>query len=234
MPKLEIVFDTETTGVSVDEGHRVVEIGCVELDNLIPTGRTYHTYINPERDMPLGAYQVHGLSAEFLSDKPTFSQVADAFLEFVGDKPLVAHNADFDFKFINAELDNIGRAPISDRRKIDSWKMAQRAFPGQASSLDALCRRFEVDLSARTKHGALLDAELLAEVYLNLKGGRQTRLDLMGAGIQGQNGYGLSLSRKRMPVAARTFAVDEDELARHKAFVADMPDAIWARYDEAQ
>lgn len=231
MGTLEIVFDTETTGVSVDEGHRVVEIGCVELDNLIPTGRTYHTFINPERDMPLGAYQVHGLSADFLSSKPTFAQIVDAFLAFVGDKRLVAHNADFDFKFINSELDNIGQPPISDRRKVDTWKMAQRAFPGQASSLDALCRRFEIDLSARTKHGALLDAELLAEVYLNLKGGRQNRLDLLAHGGKNTSGSTLALGRKRMPVAARDFAASEQDLERHKAFLEDMPDPIWARYN---
>ncbi|MEO0411022.1 MAG: DNA polymerase III subunit epsilon [Pseudomonadota bacterium] len=231
MGKLEIVFDTETTGVSVEDGDRVVEIGCVELDNLIPTGRTYHTYVNPERDMPLGAFQVHGLSADFLADKPTFAQIADDFLEFVGESALVAHNADFDFKFINNELDNIGRPPISHRRKIDSWKMAQRAFPGQASSLDALCRRFEIDLSARTKHGALLDAELLAEVYLNLKGGRQTRLDLMANGAGGDGSNVVSISRKRMPLPAREFTAPKEDLERHKAFIEDMDEPIWAQYD---
>ncbi|MEM6683024.1 MAG: DNA polymerase III subunit epsilon, partial [Pseudomonadota bacterium] len=170
MGRLDVVFDTETTGVDPEEGHRVVEIGCVELDNLIPTGRTYHTYLNPERDMPIGAYQVHNLSAEFLSDKPLFATIADDFLTFIGEANLVAHNADFDFKFINTELDNIGRPPLPQNRKVDTWRLAKRLYPGQASSLDALCRRFEIDLSARTKHGALLDAELLAEVYLNLKG----------------------------------------------------------------
>ncbi|MEM6833934.1 MAG: DNA polymerase III subunit epsilon [Pseudomonadota bacterium] len=234
MAKIEIVFDTETTGVKVDEGHRVVEIGCVELDNLIPTGRTFHCYINPERDMPLGAFEIHGLSTEFLSDKPTFAQIADDFLAFIADAGLVAHNADFDFGFINAELDNIGRPPISNSRKVDSWRMAQRLFPGQASSLDALCRRFEIDLSARTKHGALLDAELLAEVYLNLKGGRQTRLDLGSNLAGGASDQVISIHKKRQSITAREHHLCPQERARHEAFVSEIPNALWARYDVAE
>jgi DNA polymerase-3 subunit epsilon len=227
--RLDIVFDTETTGVDPEEGHRVVEIGCVELENLIPTGRTFHTYINPERDMPMGAFQVHNLSAEFLSDKPLFSQIVDDFMSFIGDAHLVAHNANFDFKFINAELDNIGRPPLQDKRKVDTWAMAKRLFPGQASSLDALCRRYEIDLSARTKHGALLDAELLAEVYLNLKGGRQNRLELVSNRGQ-SDGTSLRSHHKKAPIAARAFPVPVEEREAHSAFIATMENAIWSKY----
>lgn len=229
MGRIDIVFDTETTGVDPGEGHRVVEIGCVELENLIPTGRTYHTYINPERDMPIGAFQVHNLSAEFLSDKPLFSQIVDEFSAFIGDAHLVAHNANFDFKFINAELDNIGRPPLLEKRKVDTWGMAKRLFPGQASSLDALCRRYEIDLSARTKHGALLDAELLAEVYLNLKGGRQNRLELV-SNRGGGDALGPRAQHKKAPIAARSYSVTDDEQAVHRAFISGMESAIWAKY----
>lgn len=231
MGRIDVVFDTETTGVDPQEGHRVVEIGCVELDNYIPTGRTYHTYVNPERDMPMGAFQVHNLSAEFLSSKPLFAHVVDDFLAFIGESNLVAHNANFDFKFINAELDNLGRPPLQERRKIDTWGMAKRLFPGQASSLDALCRRFEIDLSARTKHGALLDAELLAEVYLNLKGGRQNRLELVSnRGGGDQSGPIERNSHKRAPIAARAYSVPEAEKTEHSAFIAGMDSAIWSKY----
>lgn len=229
MGRLDIVFDTETTGVDPEEGHRVVEIGCVELENLIPTGRTFHTYVNPERDMPMGAFQVHNLSAEFLSDKPLFSQVVDDFLSFIGDAHLVAHNANFDFKFINAELDNIGRPPLQEKRKVDTWAMAKRLFPGQASSLDALCRRYEIDLSARTKHGALLDAELLAEVYLNLKGGRQNRLELV-SNRGNSEGASMRSHHKKAPIAARDFSVPPAEQDAHSAFIANMENAIWSKY----
>lgn len=231
MGRIDIVFDTETTGIEPREGHRVVEIGCVELDNLIPTGRTYHQYINPERDMPMGAFQVHNLSSDFLSDKPVFAQIADAFLEFVGDANLVAHNANFDFKFINAELDNLGRPALNDKRKIDTWALSKRLYPGQASSLDALCRRFDIDLSARAKHGALLDAELLAEVYLNLKGGRQNRLELVSnRGGAGQDSGGGLHSHKHAPIAARNFSASDEESAAHAAFIEGMGDAIWSKY----
>jgi len=230
LSRLDVVFDTETTGVEPDKGDRVVEIGCVELDNLIPTGRTFHTYLNPERDMPIGAFQVHNLSSEFLADKPLFSHIVDDFLAFIGESNLIAHNADFDFKFINAELDNLGRPPLPEKRKIDTWKLAKRLYPGQASSLDALCRRFEIDLSARTKHGALLDAELLAEVYLNLKGGRQNRLEL----ITGRSAQADTLQtgglRQSLPIRAREFTLCEAEAQRHKAFIGEMDSPIWAKY----
>lgn len=169
----EIVLDTETTGFEPSEGHRIVEIGCVELDGLLPTGKTFHVYINPQRDMPAGAYEVHGLSAEFLSGFPVFEAQVEGFLDFIGDAPLVIHNASFDMKFINAELTTLGRPVLPSSRAIDTLAMARKAFPGSPASLDALCRRFGIDNASRTLHGALLDSELLAEVYLELRGGRQ-------------------------------------------------------------
>ncbi|RMF09710.1 MAG: DNA polymerase III subunit epsilon, partial [Alphaproteobacteria bacterium] len=172
----EIVFDTETTGLDPAQGDRLVEIGCVELYNLVPTGKTFHVYINPERDMPQAAYEVHGLSEAFLRDHPVFAEVAADFLDFIGDATLVAHNAEFDMKFINAELTRLGFPPIGNDRVIDTLAIARRNFPGSPATLDALCKRFGIDNSARTKHGALLDAELLADVYLELRGGRQVGL----------------------------------------------------------
>ena len=189
----EIVLDTETTGIDPADGHRVVEIGCVELEGLMPTGNTFHVYINPQRDMPNGAYEVHGLSAEFLSGFPVFSEHAEAFIEFIGDAPLVIHNASFDMKFLNAELGMLGRPLLPPGRAIDTLAMARKAYPGAQNSLDALCRRFGIDNTSRTLHGALLDSELLAEVYLELKGGRQP-------------GRASTLPRRgvaRKPVAAR-------------------------------
>ncbi|WP_424933987.1 DNA polymerase III subunit epsilon [Amaricoccus macauensis] len=169
----EIVMDTETTGFDPSAGDRIVEIGGVELLNLVPTGRTYHQYINPERDMPEDAFKVHGLSSEFLSDKPVFEKIADEFLNFVGDAKLVIHNAAFDMKFLNAELGWVKRPSIPWAQAVDTLDMARRRYPGAQNTLDALCRRFGVDNSGREKHGALLDSELLAEVYLELMGGRQ-------------------------------------------------------------
>ena len=174
----EIVLDTETTGLDPKSGDRLVEIGCVELDNHLPTGRTYHQYVNPERDMPEEAFRVHALSEAFLAKHPVFADIADAFLEFIGDADLVIHNASFDLGFINAELQRLGRASVENRRAIDTVQIARGKYPGAQASLDALCRRFEIDLSARTKHGALLDAELLADVYLELVGGRQPVFEL--------------------------------------------------------
>lgn len=172
----EIVLDTETTGLDPEDGHRIVEIGAVELVNHVATGRILHLYTNPERDMPEEAFAVHGLSTTFLADKPKFAEVADQFLAFVADAPLVIHNARFDIKFLDHELVRAGRPPIGIARAIDTLGFAKRRFPGAATSLDALCRRFGVDNSGRTKHGALLDSELLAEVYLELVGGRQPDL----------------------------------------------------------
>ncbi|MBD3666369.1 MAG: DNA polymerase III subunit epsilon, partial [Kangiella sp.] len=186
----EIVLDTETTGISPDEGHRLVEIGCVELENHMPTGRTFHVYINPERDMPEGAFKVHGLSEEFLSDKPKFAEVADDFVAFIADAPLVIHNAAFDMGFLNAELKRSGRQVLPPSQAVDTLAIARKKFPGAQNSLDALCRRFNVDNSNRVKHGALLDSELLAEVYLELIGGREPGLSLAAETASGTDEAG--------------------------------------------
>src|SRR4249919_3831360 len=174
----EIVLDTETTGLDPLRGDRLVEIGCVEIFNRMPTGQTFHRHLNPERDVPAEAFAVHGLSSEFLSDKPIFAYVAEEFLEFIGDAPLVIHNASFDISFINAELDRIKRPAISRERLVDTLLLARRKHPGVSNRLDDLCSRYSIDNSRRTKHGALLDAELLAEVYIDLIGARQSQLTL--------------------------------------------------------
>ncbi len=176
----EIVLDTETTGLDPRKGDRVVEIGCIELVNHVQSGREFHAYLDPERDMPEAAFNVHGLSAEFLSGKPKFADVADDFLTFIDGAKLVIHNAEFDLKFLNAELKAAGRPPIDMTRAVDTLLIARQKFPGAQASLDALCRRFEIDLSVRDKHGALLDSQLLAEVYLELIGGREPGLELAG------------------------------------------------------
>lgn len=220
----EIVLDTETTGLKPEEGHRIVEIGCVELHNLVPTGKTFHQYINPERDMPAEAFQVHGLSDAFLSDKPLFSQVVGDFLDFVGDAKLVIHNAAFDMGFINAELRTLGFAPIPMSVAIDTVRIARDKFPGAQASLDALCRRFGIDNTARTKHGALLDAELLAEVYLELMGGRQR-----GFGLTEEKRQGAAIARpvERVARPARTYENTVDELSAHKKFLERLVNPIW-------
>jgi len=177
----EIVFDTETTGTDPERGDRIVEIGCVELIDLVPTGATFHRYINPERDVPAEVVRVHGLTNEFLADKPVFgaSEVVEDLLAFIGDAPLVAHNAEFDRRFLNAELGRLGLALIPKERCVDTLLIARKKYPGAPASLDALCRRLNIDLTARDKHGALLDSQLLAAVYLELKGGRERRLDFL-------------------------------------------------------
>lgn len=220
----EIVMDTETTGLDPYDGHRLVEIGAVEVVNYMPTGNTYHQYINPERDMPEEAFKIHGISAEFLADKPVFRDVVDGFLDFIGEDRMVIHNASFDMKFLNAELEALDRPRLPMDRALDSLKLAQRKFPGSPNNLDALCKRFNVDLSVRVKHGALLDSELLAEVYLNLMGGRQTGLDLAQAGKQE-----VAVKVKRAVRAPRTFAVPETDLANHRAFVETLKDPIWRK-----
>lgn len=177
----EIVLDTETTGFEPSDGHRIVEIGCVELMDHFPTGKTFQRYLNPDRDMPPEAERVHGITGAFLADKPRFPEIAEAFLEFLGDAPLIIHNASFDLKFVNAELDRIGSERIPAARAIDTIEMAKSKLPGVRYSLDELCKRFGIDLSVREKHGALLDAELTAQVYLELIGGRQKRLLLAPA-----------------------------------------------------
>ena len=224
----EIVLDTETTGLDPAQGHRVVEIGCVELFNSIPTGQTYHVYLNPERDMPEEAQRVHGLSAEFLKDKPVFAQIADEFLAFIGNDRLVIHNAEFDIKFLNAELKKHNRQVLSFDRVLDTLALARRRNPGGSNSLDALCSRYNIDNSRRTKHGALLDSEILAEVYAELLGGRQSNLGLSDS-RKPTAGVAVKAARARPnPLPARITAQDMTE---HEAFIAQMGDkAIWTSY----
>lgn len=221
----EIVLDTETTGFDPLGGHRVVEIGCIELLNHMPTGREFHVYLNPERDMPAEAEAVHGLSAAFLADKPLFASLADELLGFVGDSPIIAHNANFDINFINAELRRAGRAMLPPERAIDTVMLARRKFPGAQASLDALCRRFQIDLSERGKHGALLDAKLLAKVYLELIGGREPGLALASAEIT----VDVTEIRTRTAREPRPHHPSGEELAAHAAFLAKLKNPIWLR-----
>jgi DNA polymerase-3 subunit epsilon len=228
----EIVLDTETTGLSPDQGHRVVELGCVELLNRIPTGATFHVYLNPDRDMPAEAFAVHGLSAEFLKDKPRFADVADDFLAFIGDAPLVAHNAGFDFGFICHELKRAARAELSRDRVVDTLMLARRRHSAGPYSLDALCGRYGIDNSRRTKHGALLDAEILAEVYLELIGGRQAKLgltDTTEVRVIGSDGS-VTVRVRETPLAARLTDADREA---HAAFIATLGEgALWLSYAE--
>ena len=222
----EIVLDTETTGLDPFEGHRIVEIGGVELFNHLPTGRTYHQYVNPQRDMPEEAFAVHGLSTDFLSDKPVFADIAQAFVDFVGEARLVIHNAAFDMKFLNAELGWADKVALPEAQAVDTLAIARQKFPGAQNSLDALCRRFGVDNSAREKHGALLDSEILAEVYLELIGGRQPDFALSVstatlAATGGDTAEGWTPPQRPAPLAAR---LTEAERAAHRAFVATLAD----------
>ncbi|WP_091735854.1 DNA polymerase III subunit epsilon [Phenylobacterium immobile] len=227
----EIVLDTETTGFEPQHGHRLVEIACLEIEDFIPTGRSFHTYVDPCRDMPIEAERVHGLSAAFLTGKPRFEHpdVADAFLEFVGDAPIIAHNAAFDRTFVNFELELCKRIALPERRWIDTLGLAKQRFPGMHNSLDALCKRFKISLSEREKHGALVDAKLLAAVYLELKGGRERRLELTTAAVSNamaasaQTIYG----QRPMPLAPRS---TPEERAAHAAFIRDVvkADSLWA------
>ena len=223
----EVVVDTETTGLDPAEGHRIVEIGCLELVNHVPTGREYQTYLNPDRDMPSGAFEVHGLSAAFLADKSRFAEVADAFLDFIGDDKLVIHNAGFDLGFINAELGRIERPPLPRSRAIDTVEIARRKFPGAPGNLDALCRRFAIDATARSRHGALLDAGLLASIYLALIGGRQPGLGLAArAAADAATTAEVAATAARPP---RPHAPTNAETAAHAAFVDGLKDPIWRR-----
>lgn len=227
----EIVFDTETTGVSPASGDRMVEIGCVEMINRCPTGREFHAYFNPERAMPSEAEAVHGLSSHFLSDKPLFGDSCQDLIDFIGDSPLIAHNAGFDFGFLNAELAACGRDPVCLSRMICTLVMARSKHPGAKHSLDALCTRFGVDRSARVKHGALLDAQLLAQVYVELTGGRQIGLSLLaqtGTVAQDQGHGGGLVPAQRALRPARHHEASLDELAAHAQFVAAMKEPIWA------
>ncbi|RMA42804.1 DNA polymerase III subunit epsilon [Rhodophyticola porphyridii] len=225
----EIVLDTETTGFEPSEGHRIVEIGAVELWQHVPTGRTYHQYINPERDMPNEAFEVHGLGNDFLRDKPIFSDIADAFLEFVADGTLVIHNAAFDMKFLNAELSWARKPTLPDSRALDTLAIARRKFPGSPASLDALCRRFGVDNSAREKHGALLDSEILAEVYLELIGGRQPDFALSTQPVDSSVGASETWRAYPRP-APLPGRLSDEEAAAHEDFVNELGEAaLWAR-----
>ena len=225
----EIVFDTETTGLDPRTGDRMVEIGCIELFNLVPTGKTFHAYFNPERDIPSGAEQVHGLSASFLADKPPFRDAAAQLLAFIGDAPLIAHNAGFDFAFLNAELALCALDPVCVTRMVDTIAIAKKRHPGGKLSLDALCTRYGIDRSHRVKHGALLDAELLAQLYVELRGGRQIGLELAAdsAAVVATGAAGLSASAGRPYRAPRSHAASEAELARHAGFIARIKDALW-------
>jgi len=222
----EIVLDSETTGLDPGSGHRVVEIGCLELVNHVPTGRTYHQYINPQRPMPVEAFEVHGLGDEFLARHPVFAEIAQAFLDFIGEAKLVIHNAGFDMKFLNAELAQLGLPRLPMSRAVDTIQLARSRFPGAQASLDALCRRFEIDNSARTKHGALLDSELLAEVYLELIGGRQPDLDLLTAR---KGGAGRRAEVERPVRPPRPHAPSDAEEAAHAALLERLTDPIWRR-----
>lgn len=223
----EIVFDTETTGLDPKTGDRMVEIGCVEMVNRVSTGRTFHAYFNPDRDMPAAAEAVHGLSITFLSDKPRFHEKAADLLEFVADSPLVAHNAGFDFGFLNAELESCGLEPVCRSRMIDTIALARVRHPGAKLSLDALCTRYGIDRSHRTKHGALLDAELLAQLYVELTGGRQIGLELAADHGELLVTTLAAAPRERTFRAPRPHAASEAELTAHAAFIDTLNEPLW-------
>ncbi|MEO8619386.1 MAG: DNA polymerase III subunit epsilon [Sphingomicrobium sp.] len=226
----EIIFDTETTGLDPAGGDRMVEIGCVEMFNRVETGRTFHAYFNPQRSMPSEAERVHGLSEIFLSDKPLFADLVDDFLEFIGDSPLIAHNASFDFGFLNNEMKLCARDPVCVTRMVDTLVLARTRHPGAKHSLDALCTRFGVDRSQRVKHGALLDAQLLAQVYVELTGGRQIGLGLAAkAGEDAQSGSVFMPPIDRPARPPRPHSASEAELQRHREFVALIANPLWDR-----
>jgi len=226
----EIVFDTETTGLNPAGGDRIVEIGCVEIYNRVETGRHFHAYFNPEREMPTEAEAVHGLTTIFLSDKPRFSEKAQELLEFIEDAPLVAHNASFDFGFLNFELERCGRPSVCMSRMVDTLALARSRHPWAKHSLDALCVRFGIDRSHRIKHGALLDAQLLAQVYVELTGGRQIGLGLVAdaGSVAVQRSTGPVTTRELRP--ARPHVAGPEELERHRAFIAQLVNPLWARF----
>ena len=218
----EVVLDTETTGLDPEAGHRIVEIACLELSNHVPTGKKFHSYVNPEREMPAEAFEIHGLAAEFLAKQPRFSDIAVEFLEFIGSSSLVIHNAEFDLKFINAELARLEHPELPMTRAIDTLQIARRKFPGAQASLDALCRRFEIDNSTRTVHGARLDTALLAQIYLEFVGGRQPGLGLAAAVA------GAAAAAETQPVRApRPHGPSEPELVAHRALVARLKAPLW-------
>lgn len=222
----EIVLDTETTGFEPSEGHRLVEIGCVELENHLPTGRVFHCYLNPMRDVPADAARIHGLTTEFLKDKPLFTEKVGEFLEFIGDANLVIHNAEFDTKFLNHELKACGFKALSPARIVDTLLMARQKFPGQPANLDALCRRFKVDNTARKFHGALLDSELLAEVYLGMLGGRQHGFSILSEqALASSSQLNARIRRQQRP--ERHFPPAEAELAAHEEFLGKLKNPLW-------
>lgn len=231
----EIIFDTETTGLSPRDGDRVIEIGAVELINRFPTGETFHVFINPEgREVHPDALNIHGISNEFLNDKPTFAEILPQFEEFFGSGNLVAHNASFDMGFINSEMNRIGKKPFDPDRVVDTLLIARRKFPGQRNSLDALCSRFDIDNSHREKHGALLDSELLAEVYLELMGGKQASLTLDHSAVEENQKNRSSASASGTVAEARPSPLpsrlSQEDIDRHKAFVDQLGDApVWKR-----
>ena len=235
----EIVLDTETTGINPRDGHRIIEIGALELMHHLPTGKELHIYINPEREIDDGAVAVHGLTSSFLSDKPVFAEIVDEFLSFIGEAPLVIHNASFDLGFINAELDRIQRLPLPMDRAIDTLAMARKKFPGAQANLDALCRRFEIDNSHRDLHGALVDADLLASVYVELLGGRQpglslgadSKTDISVAVITAESASSIfQIDRDNKPVRPiRPHAPSAEEQAAHDTFLAKLNDPIWLK-----
>lgn len=224
----EICFDTETTGLSPESGDRLIEIGAVELINHLPTGREFHEYINPERDVPEEAVRIHGIKTEFLSDKPKFNEIAQKWIDFIGEDGIfVAHNAEFDMKFINFELKKCGYQTYDWDRVVDTLAIARNEFPGARNNLDALCRRFNIDNSARTVHGALLDAQLLAEVYLQLLGGEEPSIKF----IQTQkNNYNQKLNERKIDIIQRNFCISEEEKQKHYEFLQDkIKNAIWLK-----
>lgn len=232
----EIVFDTETTGFDARGADRITEIGCIEIIDFLPTGRSFHAYCNPQRDVPDKVVELTGLTTEFLSDKPLFHEVAQGFIDFIGDSPLIAHNADFDRGFVNAELDRAGRPMLAQARFIDTLRIARARFPGSPATLDALCKRFDISLSSRDKHGAIVDSELLAAVYLELNGGRERRFGFKDARIQPDDV--LVPVAKPRPNPLKPLS-SEAEREAHKAFIASLGDEMiwktryWAKEDRA-
>lgn len=223
----EIALDTETTGLSHRDGHRIIEIGCVELINRIPTGKVYHQYINPERDVSPGAAEISGLTYDFLKDFPTFQVIANEFYEFIDGATLVIHNASFDVGFINAEFSRLNLPHVSLSQTIDTVALSRKKFPGHPANLDAICKRFSIDISKRVKHGALVDAELLAEVYIELLGGRQ------GTIFKEENINPIAIATNRPYREPRHFAVNENELKEHQEFLKEIKDAIWTKASSA-
>ena len=219
----QIVFDVETTGLDPQGGHRVIEIGCVEIVNLVPTGEVFHKYLNPERDVPEEVVRIHGITTEFLTGHPLFNEVVEQLMGFVADAKLIAHNAEFDMRFLNWELENAGLKPIPMSRTIDTLQIARARFPGAPNNLDALCKRLGVDNSSRTKHGALLDSEILAKVYLELMGGKQAGLEL----VQEKKEKAVTAAKKER--APRSFPPSEEELEAHRKFLSSLKEPLWLK-----